>query len=306
MIRAELRDLSVPDADMDALAQWLASGQGLPSLDALNTPEGQLYARAVHLFVDQTIQNPRRADKPSLSNTAWGRIAYAISSFIYTFFRNVHLATLNRAMRNYGIARTHGASKGEAVATAGVEASASFVVGFAALFVGQLLVGTMRAAIFNGAQWDEHEKDDDLFEWLSGLAFSRTGIMGPNDILFNALTGLRYERDLTTLAAGPGASYLLSQVQNILRGLPKTEFGYNNSGVGLRNSGNTNTAEHTALKAAYRLSAAPAAAWGLAALGQVGPVGNVARYLALTYLTSTGAATTAADALVGPKGTSAE
>jgi hypothetical protein len=117
----------------------------------------------------------------------------------------------------------------------------------------------------------------------------------------NSLSGLRYERDMTALASGAQLGFMLSNTQNIINGLPKTEV-LNNSLAGARNSPNTNSAEHTAAKSFYRLVVAPTLAAGLSMAPTSGPVGATVRAGALFYGTSNSAATSFADTLVGPKG----
>lgn len=288
--KAEFSDLGVPAEHMDSLLDWIAQHDEHPTLDELETPAGRLYMDAIARYVDQTIQNPRRADKPLASASPLGRMAYALTSYLYTFFRNVHLASLNRAVRNYGIAREEGASKASAALEASLSPLGTLAGGFALMFAGQLIVTTAREALFNAEQWEEKDEDERR-EWLWKLALSRTGIAGPSDIIFNALTGLRYERDLANLAIGPGLSYYFSQVQNVLLGIP---------GLNDRNSPRTNTTERTAAKSLYRLTIAPAASIGLSALNAYGPISWTGRYLGLTALTSNSAADKFADVLIGP------
>ena len=63
--------------------------------------------------------------------------------------------------------------------------------------------------------------------------------------MLNAVTGLKYQRDLANLAVGPGPGFFLQQFQDIL-------------GLYTHNSENTNTAERNALKGAYGLTVMPA------------------------------------------------
>lgn len=298
--RAEFKDLGVSDKHMDAMLDWLVQKDEHPSLDDLNSDAGQIYAAMIRRFVDQTIQNPRRADKPMGVATPLGRMAYSLTSFLYAYFRNVHLANINRAKRNYNIAREHGHSRAVATGEAFAPAFTSFVGGFAAMAAAQFLVTTAREFLFNHEQWEDKDEDE-REKWLRMLAISRTGILGPGDVFFNALTGLRYERDLSNIAIGTGASMELSHVQNIIKGLPKYELWEGGPGVGARNSPNTNTAERTAMKSVYRMALAPAMSVGLSALNAAGPVGWSARYAAMLALTSNSAANEFADVTVGEK-----
>ncbi len=295
--RAEFRELGVPEAHINAFADWLTQRDGPPTLDDLNSDAGQLFMSAVARAVDQTIQNPRRADKAMHSTNPIGRLTYALTHFQLTFFRNVHIANVQRSKRNYKIAREQGASKAFAAQEAALPIARSLVLGFSMMILGQMAVSALREAIFNSEQWDEKGDDDERLQWIFGLALSRSGLFGGGDVLLNAMTGLRYERDLSNIATGAGISYAMSNIQNIIKGLPKAEVGPYS--VGARNSENTNTAEHTALKSLYRLIGVPLSSWMLSAVNAGGPLGWGARYAALTYATSNSASAGFADTLVG-------
>jgi hypothetical protein len=298
--RAEFLDVGVPEEHVDAMMDWLVQHEDHPTLDDLNSEAGQIYERAILRYTDQTIQNPRRADKPAAVASPIGRVIYALTPFLYAFFQNVHVATKNRTLRNYSIARGHGESIPTAAAGAAVTPLTALTMGFGTIFLGQLLATMAREAIFNQEQWEKKD-DEERRRWLAQVALSRTGVFGPGDVLVNAMTGLRYERDLTSLGVGAGAAYGLSQVQNILNGLPRTELWEGGPGVGLRNSPNTNSAERTAAKALYRLIVAPAFAMGLSALRADGALSWPLRYAGLTYLTSNSAAASFADTVAGEK-----
>jgi len=291
-IEAELRELGIKDAEQADFAKWLTQMDTPPTLDDLNSKGGAIFERAMARFVDQTIQNPRRGDKPMLASTPMGRMVFSLTSFLYAFFQNVHLATIERAKRNYRAGRETGQGRVQAAYGATGRALWSLGAGFSAAFVGQMVATMAREALFSTEQWEEKFEEDELYQWLVSRAFSRTGVGGPFDVLLNAVTGLKYERDLTSLMTGAGPSYMLGQFQNILRGM----------GVTGRNSPNTNTAEREMWKSVYRLTVSPAAVATLSALDAAGPFGATGRYFALTGLTSNSAADAFATALVGEEG----
>ena len=288
--RREFAELGVADADVDAFAEWLRKGQGVPSLDDLQSPEGQVFQVALTRFTDQTIQNPRRADKPFLASTPRGRLAYALMSFSYTFYANIHAATAKRMQGYYEAERGAGSSKAKAAAVASLPL-ATTTAGFAALFAGQFLVSMAREFLYNNDSWEEKKDDEAWAEWMAGLALSRTGLFGPGDALLNAYTGLRYERDLTSLMVGATPAFIASNVQNIIKGAPGSP----------RNSTNTNTAEHTAAKSLYRLTAAPLASVLLSAVPAPGGVSAFARYGAMQFFSSNTAAGAFADTVAGER-----
>ena len=302
-IEAEFNEIGLGGKNFKPMLDFLASLDGLPSIEQLQTAEGKLWAAAIGRFVDQTIQNPRRADKPMAASSAFGRMVYGIMSFSYTFFANVHAATAKRMKSQYKLAKETGEKN--AYQAAG-EIAAAAGAGMALLYAGQLLVGTLRAALYNADQWEEKEEKGELASWLGWTAFSRTGFLGPADVLANALTGLRYERDLTSLLVGAVPTWITSNLQNIVKGLPKTELYGGGPGVGVRNSDNTNTAEWTASKSAYNLFAIPAINAFLSAMPTAGPVGWGLKFGAMQLLSSSTTAATFADTLVGEKGEKAD
>ena len=291
IIKAEFAELGIGEDSVDAAVDYMKDRTELWALDDLDTFAGDMTAKAVARFVDQTIQNPRRADKPLLAATPAGRVIFALTSFLYTFQRNVHLATYERTKRDYRITREAGAGKVGAGVAAGIPAAQSLGIGFGMMWAGQMVVSAAREAIFNQDQWEQREEEDELFSWLGSRALSRTGAAGPFDVLMNAVFGIRYERDLANMLVGPGLSSKLAQIQRMI-----TATG----GVG-RNSENTNTAEWAGAKAAYQFFGVPALSLFLSALPVGGPVSATARYSALLGGTSNTAAEGFADALAGPK-----
>ena len=286
MIEAEFRELGVRDEDMSSFMDWLKQGDTIPDLDALNSKAGRMFEHAIHRLTGQIIQDPRRADKPMPASSPLGRVVYSLTAYLYSFFSNVHAATVSRAVRNFRIGKEAGLSTGQAAANAAVPAAASFVGGFALLFLGQLMVSLLRESLFNGEPWEKHRKDGDLFNWLTQLSASRTGIAGPADLILNAMTGLKYERDLSNMLVGPGFSSIFSDLQNI-------------AGLWATNSPNTNTAERNAANGVYRLLVAPLLSGVLTALDVAGPAGAGARYTGMIAVTSNAAASKFADMVAG-------
>jgi hypothetical protein len=292
--RAEFRELGIPAEHIQSFADWLAQHDDPPTLDELETGPGSLFVPAIARAVDQTITNPRRADKAMYSTTPIGRLTYALTHFSLTYFRNVHLANYHRAQRNYKIARDRGATIPESTLVAALPVTRSLALGFGGMIIAQMVVGAFREWFFNNEQWEEKGEDEEgRFWWLFNLAVSRSGFYGGADPLVNAYTGLRYERDLANMAVGPGVGYIMSNTQNIIKGLPGSP----------RNSENTNTAEHTALKSFYRLTIAPLSNWMLSAMPAPGAAGWATRYAAMIYMSSNSASSGFADTIVGPAGT---
>ena len=290
IIEAEFKELGIREQDLTSFMDWLAQSDTLPDLDAMNSKAGRLFESAVYRFVGQVIQDPNRADKPMLASTALGRLVFSLTSFLYTFFSNVHAATVSRTMRDYQIFRDAGSSVAGAATGAVARNAATFVGGFAVIWAGQMMTTIMREFLFNREQWDKHDEDDDLFQWLAALAWSRSGILGPLDLIQNSLTGLKYERDLVNIFTGPGISTIAGDLGKIAAVFDKN-----------LNTPNTNTTEREAAKALYRLVIGPALGAAISAAGTAGPLGELVRYSGLVTLTSNTAAASFADMTVGPK-----
>lgn len=293
---AEFTDLGVDPSKHKVFADWLTSHDGLPSLADLETPGGRLWGRAVTRFVDHVIQDPMRVDKPIMSQNPVGRLAYGLTAFNYSFYHNLVERPLTRAGarvgESYRDARQAGAGPVGAGVRAGVSAGregSKIAAAAGAVYAGSLMTTAVREALFNSDAWQQHEEEGNLQEWLMDLALARTGVNGPFDPVAQALTGLKYERDLSGLVAGPHLGYMLSAAQDIIKGF---------AGDG---SADTNTAYHNAAKGAYNLLAVPAISYALSSIPG-GPIASTAAGAAMQYLTSRQASKHFATAVAGPKG----
>lgn len=279
---AELRELGIADGQQKEFVEFIKDRQQPPTPDEMATEMGQLLKHAIGKLSEQIIQHPSRADKPMAANTPFGKLAYQLTSFLYSFFSNIHAATWQRAKRNKKAAEEAGYTGMQAFGLAGAGAFNTFVLGFSGIFLAQLLTTTIREAIYNREQWDKHKKAKDQLQWLMSLAWSRTGALGPLDVLKSSVDGVRYERDLTTLVSGPALASILGDLKSIVT-------------LYVRNAKGTQTTEANAAKAFYNLVIAPTIALGLASINTIGPISELGRFAALTYLTSNAAAKNFAD-----------
>jgi hypothetical protein len=94
---------------------------------------------------------------------------------------------------------------------------------------------------------------------------------------------------LSGLMAGAYAGYFFSAAQDILGGLPKGKIGALE--FGQRNSPNNTTAEHKAVKGAFKANGIPAIAYALSALPDRGVMSNVLLSAAMQWGTSNQGAT---------------
>ena len=240
---AQFRDLGVPDAEHATFAKWVTEHKGLPSLADLDTAGGRIWGHAISRLTDKIIQDPGRVDKPLMSQNPLGRLAYGLMSFNYSFYHNIVEHALEthgaRIGEGYTDARAAGRNQARAVAaTAAPVLRAGGHIGAAAagIWAASLASTAVREAIFNGDTWQQHKDDGDLGGWLSDLAVQRTGVNGPLDPLIQAITGLKYERDLSSLVAGAQVGYFLQAAGDLFKPL---------SGAG---SPNTNTSEYNACR----------------------------------------------------------
>jgi Large polyvalent protein-associated domain 1 len=293
---AQFRDLGVPDAKHTELANWVTQQAGLPTPKQLDTPGGRLWGQAISRLTDKVIQDPLKVDKPLMSQNPVGRLAYGLQSFNYAFYHNVveHALDLHTARVKEGYADAKAAGAGAVgalkgtvapLARAGVHVGASA----AAIYAGAYLSSALREALLNHEEFEKHEQAGDLHDWLSDLAFQRTGFNGPMDPVAQAITGLKYNRDLSGLMSGAQAGWFLQAAGNLLAPL---------SGAG---SPDTNTSRYAAVTGAWNMFGVPAAGAALSALPG-GPLTRAGYSAAMQYLTSGSGADAVATALAGAKG----
>jgi hypothetical protein len=246
--KAELLDAGLTEDQIQDFVEWSREFAGrnpradeLVDLDGSLTAMGKAYSIMVGRLVNQSIQNPTAIDRPYAANTPFGRLTYGLLSFTMAFWRNVVIHAGKKAKREI-------ASRGP---LAGAAYTAwSVLTPMAGLYLGHLLVTAMREAMLNPEKWEEQEEKGELAPWLMSLAFSRSGFTGLADPLYNALTGVKYQRDLANIFTGPALSFFAQAMQRIA-----TFF--------VLNSENTNSAERAAAQGAYEALVMPAMAFGV-------------------------------------------
>ncbi|MFT8246542.1 hypothetical protein [Roseomonas sp. BN140053] len=287
--RAELRELGIPDAEVQDFARWMLQAEALPDVGDLQQGQGKLFGVAIARFVDQVIQNPQKVDRPELASHPLGRLMFGLTAFKYAFWRNVVTRMVNATARDADVRKQAGEDNLRAWGKSAGGYAGQAAVFAGTMFLGQLLVTVAREAIFNGEKWDERDKAGELEGWLMSQAWGRMGVTGPFEPLVRVVQGLRYERDLSSLLAGAQASYFLDAAGAML-----------GAAVG-RNSANTNTAERNAVQGAWRAFGVPAAALALTALPG-GPLTGALAGATMQYATSPQMAGDVATALIGGKG----
>ncbi len=270
--RDEMVDAGILPSQLDGFVKWareysdrMPRHDELIDVDGQLTEMGQMYAVMVGRLVNQSIQNPSAIDRPWAANTPIGRLVYGLLSFSMAFFRNVVIKSAKKIEREY---RERGAKQAAAVASVQVLAP------LATLYAGHFIVTMAREILLNPDKWDEEEKKEGGFpiKWLSQLAFSRAGFTGLADPVFNAFTGVKYQRDLSNLFVGATGSFVLQAVERIAK-----YFAIN--------SENTNAAERGLSRGLYELTIQPGLAYATGALPG-GPVVGYGLGASYMYLTS--------------------
>jgi GNAT superfamily N-acetyltransferase len=279
---ALLQELGI--ADTNAFADWILQSEGIPTVDELydsngmETKHGAEWMTAVNRFLDQTIQNPKGYDRPLMANTPAGRLVYGILSFSMAFWANI-------IKRNAVLTKQIAQRRGIPAATA--YATLQMAPAFMSLYLTQLVLSTLREAIFNPDRWEEWEKEDKLMENLMALGFTRSFAFGLADPFIQGFTGLKYQRDLSNIAIGAVPSYILQSFQGLLQPL-------------VMNSEKTNNAEYKMAQSAYQLTATPAIVYALS-MAPGGKLLNPVYGMGMMYLTAPATRDNVADMVVGQK-----
>lgn len=288
MLKKDFQEMGIPMDKQKQFAEFVASfGANGPKVEDLvgdansgyaPTEMGELYMEAMYNLSVNTVMDPNPEDRPRWANTPAGRVVYSITGFLYAFYERV----VKRSAK-----RIREAHQTEGFTYAAGEAAA-LALAFAPLAAAHMAIFALRTAIFNPDRDDEWIEKGEYFKKVALGGLSNTGIMGPWDILYNAVYGMKYQRDLSNSFLGAHVGYVVQGGEDILGAL-------------MMNSENTNTAEYNALKGLYALTIAPASGYMMATLPG-GPLLGHAYGAAAAYLTSTGAKDDFAETIIGPKG----
>jgi hypothetical protein len=276
-----LAELGMDEAGARSVSKWLAANDGTVPLQDLMGPkqEAVAYRTALQRFVDESNQNPTAADRPQLANSPYGRLAYGITSFMFSFTRNV----LVRTARETGEGLL---GKGYTLEDRARLLTPAIALGV--LTAAQAETSELRDKLMNPKSSSERSDTQKLVTNLS-----RAGLFGNADPFINLAMSARYSRDLTSTLTGP---YLTSYLDSF----GKMTFGLIPKELGGPNSPNTNNAEWQASKAAYQALIAPTIA-AVASYLPGGPILRVGYGAGMIGATSPGAARGFADAMVGER-----
>lgn len=207
------------------------------------------YTQALNRGIDESIQNPKAVDRPIYANHPYGRLAYGIMSFMYSFSRNV----LYRTGKQFQRAITDGSL----TAADRARLTVGPAVGLLGLMTAQYTMAKWRDELTNPTEAGQRPKELSVLQYLS-----RANAFGNLDPILNATLGVKYERDFTALLGGAYLSQYAQDMQKMAGLLPEP-FG--------KNSDKTNTAEWNAARAGYNAIAVPTISAALS-LAPGGPI----------------------------------
>lgn len=244
--KIHLRELGIPDEKMAGFSKWLSSFENhMPDASDLKPKPGgkfednvRMYRTAIQRFVNQSVQNPTGATKPSWASHPLGAILFQLNSFNMAFAKNVLGRTVRRGREVIlnkdltAIERAHMA----------IQTVAPFLL----LNAIGVAISIQRDRAY-GYKREEKDSDEDpaLFglttqgDFVQGVRhMSRVGDFGAADPWVNYFTQARYDSDPITALSGPGIGTIAGVV-----GLAQ-EFA-------TKNSDETNTTERKAARMFY-------------------------------------------------------
>lgn len=266
-------------------AEIVAMNGAMPSDEWLDGPLGWDYNTALIRLSKMVIQKPSPAELAPLGRNPLAAYAtYSITAFLQASYRHLFKRQAKIAAR-----LTVDAAKSRSPADLAQLAkfSTGTMMGIGLLYGLNLLSSLAREAIFNADRQDEWEKDGKFWQNNMALAASRTFSFGAADPMVNAVTGLKYNRDLAYLPLG---AYAGNDAQHLSK-MAK---------LFTTNSRKTNTAEHNALQGLYGFAIAPTLAAGFSSLPG-GPFASAIGGAGTSTTTSPQAAKGFASMIVGEK-----
>ncbi len=242
-------------------------------------PFAKLYMQAIDTVLRQTIQRPNAATAPLWSQGNAGAFVYSLMKFNYAYWDHAIKSNKNFFMTEKGRV---------GIPAAAAKTTARFMPAYLQYLGVNMGVFMLRTMLFYPSKIDELEKEGEgaLLKYLllGGIGYTLPG--GPaGDVLLNMLTGVKYEKDLTSITAGASVSAQLQNMQSIIKSLQKP-------------SKNTNTSQRNLVKGIYSLLISNMSTY---ATGMIPGAWGKAMGLANMIITSGRAKEAAATAIAGPK-----
>ena len=166
-----------------------------------------VYVNALSRASRMAIQDPQPGVRPLYAEHPLGRIVFAITSFIFSFQRNVIIKSAKSIVRD-------AADNGKLRATEYCTCK-NWYSGCDALCGALVRESAPRGSIKQQDRWDEKEDEGELVSYLLNLGFSRAGYYGAFDPLVNGIYGLKYSRDLANSVVGSASYYLTAFAKQI-------------------------------------------------------------------------------------------
>lgn len=213
-------------------------------------PMAKKYGEALQLFKRTGgALDPTRGTKTAASNNPLASLWYSLTSFLYEFHNKVVARQLSR-----GKSAITGRMmiEGKEELLTGAERGQIFkeiAAGAAGIYATQYGLQVAREYLLSDPERikrDKRRTPEEIRSLRAKAAFSRTGILGPYDTIYNMILQARYRREPATVMLGPaigGASEIFQQLATLL-----------NKDL---NSDNSNTAERKGARVAYSTIAAP-------------------------------------------------
>lgn len=206
--RKLLNEVGISGKEIDGVLKFSEAFQtsaDKPGMLSSNDPMAKKYRDALHLFRNSASLEPTRGSLPQYKNTPIGMLFYQLSSFLHEFHDKVTM----RQVRHLSAAWTGGVEI-DGVPTALNKAEVNSITmnavqGVLAIAATSYAVQRLREVLFKDpvrVMKDKKRSAAEIEKTRVYSALSRTGFLGPYDVLFNAITGARYQRDPSSVLHG--------------------------------------------------------------------------------------------------------
>lgn len=238
-----LAELGVPKDKAEAFAKAIvATNKGWIEPGMLKGADAELFQTAITRFSRQTVMAPNASTAPIWASSGFGKVINQFMAYGNAFTREV-LTPLARKTKD-AATPGNGLEVADRLRMMGPLLNMPVYVAAVAGVMGLKDAGGDAIREVAGVPRDKPKKDESVADKTAKLA-SRAGLFGNLDSIYNALSSLRYDSDVTTRMVGP-----------VLGGVAgAAKVGGN---LIFRNSENTNTAERAAAKAVYSTFVEPA------------------------------------------------
>ena len=265
-----LRELGVPEVKLGAFTEYVRKmGDELPDAGDLTGEHGAAYRNAITRFVQQSIQNPNAATRPSWANTDWGAVVFQLQGFNNAFHKNVLLRQANLLKEG---------AKGD------------YTAAERAALMGGMIPGLMLSAATAGLVWEARDRiynkepKERTVQAKVERAISAAALTGAVDPYLQMIGGIRYQRSPAAAAGGPSFGAVDAGITTLAQ-------------LVMNNSDKTNSAERRGWDTFYAWGIEPAATLLLAA--SPAPVSPLTQ--ALTVVALPASRQNFVDAVAGPK-----